>query len=156
MQPCAVVASDRFFFRRMPSPCFGTNASTVAVVSHSVRTMFIRSSIFRRMAVRLGLRLCSILSPVKKVRTNSARESGFIFGRSTSIFLAMSCFSLLLLRVMIPTASGGNIAISRMELIANHPFCPSRLHGPVLRNRSMLIQPKGLAVNNPFLSRFSR
>ena len=54
-----------------------------AMVNHSVRTMFIRSSILRAMEGRLDLRLCSILSPVKKVRTNSARESAFILGRST-------------------------------------------------------------------------
>ena len=39
-----------------------------------------------------------VLNPVKRVRTDSARESAFIFGRSTSIFLAMSRFSLLLLQ----------------------------------------------------------
>jgi hypothetical protein len=54
-----------------------------AVVSHSVRTMFISSSILRTVEGRRELRLCSILSPVKKVRTNSAREFTFIFGRST-------------------------------------------------------------------------
>jgi hypothetical protein len=118
-----------------------------AVVRHSVRTMFIRSSILRTMEGRLQVRLCSILSPVKKVRTNSA------FGRSTSIFLAMSRFSMLLLRVMMATASGGNIANSRMELTAKHPFCPSMLHGPILSNRSMLFQPKGSAVSSPFFSR---
>jgi NAD(P)-dependent dehydrogenase (short-subunit alcohol dehydrogenase family) len=37
-----------------------------AVVSHSVRIMFIRSSILRTMEGRLELRLCSMLSPVKK------------------------------------------------------------------------------------------
>jgi hypothetical protein len=83
-----------------------------AVVSHGVRTIFIRSSILRTMEGRLELRLCSILSPVKKVRTNSAMKSAFIFGRSTSMFLAMSCFSLLLFRVMMPTASGGNIGLT--------------------------------------------
>ena len=51
--------------------------------------MLIRSSILRMMERRLELRLCSILSPVKKVRTKSARESASIFGCSTSIFLAM-------------------------------------------------------------------
>ena len=76
--------------------------NAAAVVSHCVRTMFIRSSILRAMENRLELRLCSILSPVKKVRTNSARESAFIFWRSTSIFLTISRFSLLLLRVMMP------------------------------------------------------
>ena len=126
------------------------------VVSHSVRTMFIRSSILRTIEGRLELRLCSILNPVKKVRTNSAREPAFIFGRSTSIFLAMSCFSLLLLRVMMPRASAGNIGNSRMELTAKHPFCPSMLHGPILRNRSMLFQPKGSVVSSPFFSRLSR
>jgi hypothetical protein len=102
--------------------------SAPAVVSHSVRTMLIRSSILRMMERRLELRLCSILSPVKKVRTKSARESASIFGCSTSIFLAMSCFSLFLLRLMISTASGGNIGNSRMELMAKHPLWPSRLH----------------------------
>jgi hypothetical protein len=67
----------------------------------------------------------------RRAKTNSARESGFMFGRSASIFLAKSCFSLLRLRVMIPTASGGNIAHSRMELTAKHPFCPARLRGGV-------------------------
>jgi hypothetical protein len=123
------------------------------VVDHSLRTMFIRSSILRTMEGRLKLRLCSILS---EVRTNAARDSAFIFGRSTSIFLTMSCFNLLLLRVMMPTTSGGNIANSRIELTAKHPFCPSMLHGPILRNRSMLFQPKGSAVSSPFFSRLSR
>src|SRR4029077_8025563 len=45
------------------------------------------------MEARPELKFCSMLSPVKKVSNNSARESAFIFGRSTSIFLAMSCFS---------------------------------------------------------------
>src|SRR5258705_4021814 len=73
------------------------------------------------------------------------------FGRSAAIFLAISCFSLLLLRVMMLTASGGNIANSRMELIARHPFCPSLLDGPSLRNRSMLFQPLGLGGQQPLL-----
>jgi hypothetical protein len=120
-----------------------------AVVSHSARSMFIRWSILRTMEGRLELRLCSILIPVKKVRTNSARESAFIFGRSTSIFLAISRFSLLLLRVIMSTASDGNIANSRSELTAKDPFCPSMLHGPSLRNRSILFQPKGWAVSSP-------
>jgi hypothetical protein len=59
-----------------------------AVVSHNVRTMLIRLSILRMIEGRPEFRLCSILIPVKKVGTNSARESAFIFGRSTSIFLA--------------------------------------------------------------------
>ncbi len=50
-----------------------------AVVSHRVRTMFIRSSILRTMEARRELRLCSILTPVKKVRTNSAREQNIPF-----------------------------------------------------------------------------
>src|SRR5580704_4925850 len=113
--------------------------------------MLIRLSILRMMEGRPELRLCSILIPVKKVTTNSARESAFIFGRSTSIFLAMSRFSLLLFRVMTPIASGGNMANSRMELTAKHPFCPSMLHGPILRNRSMLFQPKGLGCQQSLL-----
>jgi hypothetical protein len=80
-----------------------------AVVSHSLRAIFIKSSILRTMEARPELKFCSMLSPVKKVSNNSARESAFIFGRSTSIFLAMSCFSLLLLRVTIAIASCGNI-----------------------------------------------
>src|ERR1700751_1416568 len=42
------------------------------------------------------------------------------------------------------------------SLTAKHPFCPSMLHGPILRNRSMLFQPKGSAVSSPFFSRLSR
>ena len=94
------------------------------VLSHSVRTMSIRSSILRAMEDRLELRLCSILSPVKKVSTNSARAFESIFGRSTSIFLAISWFSLALLRVTIATASGDKIGNSRIELTV-HP-CRSR------------------------------
>jgi len=127
--------------------------------------MLIRSSILRTMERRLELRLCSMLSPVKKVRTNSARESRFIFGRSASIFLAKSCFSLLRLRVMMPTASGGNIAHSRMVLTAKHPFCPARLHGPILRNRDPFfgsLPPRrqrvrrGFGPDHPIQSRGSR
>jgi hypothetical protein len=36
-----------------------------------------------------------------------------MFGCSASIFLAMSCFSLFLLRVIMSTASGGKIGNSR-------------------------------------------
>ena len=70
-----------------------TNISVVLPsTSHSVRMMLINLLTFRRVEARLELTLCSIQSPVKKVRTNSARESAFIFGRSVSIFLPMSCF----------------------------------------------------------------
>jgi len=109
-----------------------------AVVSHSVRTMFIRSSISRTMDGRRELRLCSILSPVKKVKTNSARESAFIFGRSTSIFLAMSCFSLVLLRVMMPKASGLQPSFCRPVLASlGHQRLPIIIrfyrYGPTLK-----------------------
>jgi hypothetical protein len=43
----------------------------------------------------------------------------------------MSCFSLLLLRVTMAIASCGNIGNSRIELTAKHPFCSSRLDGPI-------------------------
>jgi hypothetical protein len=127
-----------------------------SVLSHSVRRMLIRSSILRSTARRLKLRLCCMLSPVKKVRTNCASDSGFIFGRSASIFLANSCFRLLRLRVTRSIASRGNMADSRLQLTAKHPFCPTRLLGPILRNRSILFQPNGSAVSNPFFSRPSR
>ena len=74
------------------------------------------------MEARPELKFCSMLSPVKKVSTNSAIESAFIVGCSTSTFLAMSCFSLILLRVTIAIASGGNIGNSRIELTAKIPF----------------------------------
>ena len=73
----------------------GQPIATTNGLSHSVRSMLIRSSILRSTARRLKLRLCCMLSPVKKVRTNCASDSGFIFGRSASIFLANSCFRLL-------------------------------------------------------------
>src|SRR5882757_6070219 len=100
-----------------------------AGVSHSVRTMFIRSSILRTMEDRLELRLCSILIPVKKVRTNSARESAFTFGRSTSIFLAMSCFSLPLLRVMMPTTSLVSLQVAWSQLEKSLDVIPAQGFG---------------------------
>ena len=43
-----------------------------------------------------------------------------------------------------PTDSVGNIANSRMELTAKHPFCPSRLHGPQLEESFDVIPAQGL------------
>jgi hypothetical protein len=50
--------------------------------------------------------------PERKSGPISARESASMLGCSASIFLAMSSFSLFLLRVIMSTASGGKIGNS--------------------------------------------
>jgi len=72
-----------------PSTALPTKGQTnaPAVISHSVRSMFIRSSILRTMEGRLELRLCSVLSSAKKVRTNSATESAFNLKSAQSLVL---------------------------------------------------------------------
>jgi hypothetical protein len=47
-----------------------------------------------------------------------------------------------------PTAPGGNIANSRMELTAKHPFCPSVLDGPESLD---VISAQGLGGQQPLL-----
>jgi len=54
----------------------------------------LKSSILRTMEARPELKFCSMLSPVKKGQHQFRKGVRVhIFGRSTSIFLAMSCFS---------------------------------------------------------------
>src|ERR1700686_1604088 len=105
-----------------------------------------KSSTFRFMDALLPFRCCSMLIPVKKVKTISARAVGFIAGLSASTFLAIRSLRKARLLETISRAAGGSTENWFMELTEKQPFWPPKLQGPSFRKRSLFFQRRGLGV----------